>query len=86
MTAIRKNSNTGLLLGVCSGISEWTYQNAKLIKRDGGWQPGMPAWSIRTLWCLSLVFFVLPAVIAYVYLANTLSDTAECTLPDEDVK
>jgi phage shock protein PspC (stress-responsive transcriptional regulator) len=71
MSAIRKNSNTGLILGVCSGISEWTSRKGFLI------HPHI----IRAVFIVGLFFSIGIVGAIYLFLANTLTDEAECNIP-----
>jgi phage shock protein PspC (stress-responsive transcriptional regulator) len=70
MSAIRKNSSTGMILGVCSGLSEWTGKKGFLI------HPNI----IRASFVLGLLFSVGIIGAIYLFLANTLTDEAECNL------
>ena len=70
--AVRKNSNTGLLLGVCSGLSEWFYRNKFPIN----------VWVVRAFFIVSCVYSIGLICVAYLFLANTLTDEAECNTED----
>jgi len=65
MTAIRKNSNTGIILGVCSGLSEWSGTPVHLIRIS---------MFVGFLASLSIVGWF------YIFAAGILSDTAQCNL------
>ena len=65
MAGLRKNSNTGILLGVCSGISEWS---------------GIPVNYIRIGTVLGSIISFNIVGLAYLFLAGVLSDTAECNI------
>lgn len=68
---IRKNSGTGLLLGVCSGISEWSGRQGLPV----------PVLAVRLLFVLGTLFSLGLACCVYLFLANTLSDESECNDP-----
>ena len=65
MPGLRKNSNTGILLGVCSGISEWS---------------GFPVNIIRMAFVVACIASFMTVGGAYVVLAGVLSDTAQCNM------
>lgn len=79
MTALRKNTNTGKCLGVCSGISEWTFDlcNESGIRFLKGW--GVNVWLIRipvfVICCTGIGFYF------YAHIGDGWSDTAECIDP-----
>jgi phage shock protein PspC (stress-responsive transcriptional regulator) len=64
MPALKKNSNTGELLGVCAGIAEWR-----------GWSPHKVriCMAIVGMCSFGLVWGF------YLFLAGILTDEAECT-------
>ena len=69
MAAIRKNSNTGMILGVCAGVSEWS---------------GIPVHLIRVVTAVACVASVGIVAGGYVFIAGVLTDTAECSfLPNK---
>ena len=63
MPAIRKNSNTGIIFGVCAGISEWSGIHVHLVR---------VVTVVGMIVSLSIVGWL------YLFLAGILSDTAEC--------
>jgi phage shock protein PspC (stress-responsive transcriptional regulator) len=65
MVAIRKNSNSGIFLGVCSGFSEWS---------------GVPVDLVRVLTTISILFSAGTVFLGYVAIAGVLTDTAECSM------
>jgi len=71
MAALRKNTHTGLLLGICSGLSEWSY--------DLGY--GVPTHVIRVVWGVMLAWHPIGWGL-YWLLNNALADTAQCNPPD----
>ena len=73
MAGLRKNSETGIILGVCSGISEWT-------------KGKVPVHLVRVITLVGL--FVSFSIVGWVYigLAGILSDTAECSMLQKRIK
>ena len=65
MAGLRKNSNTGIFLGVCSGISEWS---------------GIPVNYVRLATVLGTLISLNLVGLAYLFLAGILSDTAQCNI------
>lgn len=65
MAGLRKNSNTGILLGVCSGLSEWS---------------DIPVNFIRIGLVIGFFCSFMTVGGAYIVLAGILSDTAQCTM------
>ena len=65
MAGLRKNSNTGILLGVCSGLSEWSK---------------IPVHYIRIGFLVACICSLMTVGGAYVVLAGVLSDTAQCSM------
>ena len=63
MAGLRKNSETGILLGVCSGISEWSH---------------IPVYIVRIIVFVSFILSFSTTGVVYLFLAGVLSDTAQC--------
>ena len=61
MTALRKNSNTGMIFGVCSGISKWS---------------GIPVVIVRLVFVFGLLSSMGLVGGIYLMLAAILSDEA----------
>ena len=65
MASLRKNSNTGIFLGVCSGINEWT--NGKIHVH-----------ALRIGFVIGAIISLGMVGGGYIVLAGILSDTAQC--------
>lgn len=65
MAGLRKNSSTGILLGVCAGFSEWSK---------------IPVYLVRIAFVLACIFSFMTVAGAYVVAAGVLSDTAQCNI------
>lgn len=62
MAALRKNSNSGVIFGVCSGISEWL---------------GVPVALVRIIFIIGLLSSAGLVGMIYLFLAAVLSDEAK---------